>query len=72
MAKRHIKTNAVRILETAGIPFDVNLYDSNGFMDGVSVAEKLGQNPENVYKTLVTENKAHETFCFRGSGCQGA
>lgn len=64
MAKRHIKTNAVRILETAGIPFEVNLYDSNGFMDGVSVAEKLGQNPENVYKTLVTENKAHEHFVF--------
>lgn len=64
MAKKHIKTNAVRILERAGIRFEVIAYESDGFMDGVSVAEKLGQNPDEVYKTLVTENKTHENFVF--------
>lgn len=64
MAKKHVKTNAVRLLETANVDFEVKMYESDGFMDGVSVAEKLGQNPEEVYKTLVTENKAHENFVF--------
>lgn len=64
MAKKHIKTNAVRLLERAGISFEVIAYESNGFMDGVSVAGKLGQNPDEVYKTLVTENKTHENFVF--------
>lgn len=64
MAKRHIKTNAVRILETAGADFEVKLYESDGFTDGVTVARKLGENLDVVYKTLVTENKAHEHFVF--------
>lgn len=64
MAKKHVKTNAVRLLETANVDFEVKMYESDGFMDGVSVAEKLGQNPEEVYKTLVTENRAHENFVF--------
>ncbi len=64
MAKKHIKTNAVRLLESAGLDFEVKMYESDGFMDGVSVAEKLGQNLDEVYKTLVTENKKHEKFVF--------
>lgn len=64
MAKKHVKTNAVRLLETANVDFEVKMYESDGFMDGVSVAEKLGQNPEEVYKTLVTENRANENFVF--------
>lgn len=64
MSKKHIKTNAVRILETAGADFEVRLYDSDGFTDGVTVAKKLGENVDEVYKTLVTENKAHENFVF--------
>lgn len=64
MAKKHIKTNAIRILERAKVDFEAKLYDSDGFMDGVSVAEKLGQNLDEVYKTLVTENKSHENFVF--------
>ncbi|MCI5892924.1 MAG: Cys-tRNA(Pro) deacylase [Clostridiales bacterium] len=64
MAKKHIKTNAIRILEKANIDFEAKLYESDGFMDGVSVAKKLGQNLDEVYKTLVTENKSHEYFVF--------
>lgn len=64
MAKKHIKTNAIRILERSKIDFEAKLYESDGFMDGVSVAQKLGQNLDEVYKTLVTENKAHENFVF--------
>ena len=40
--KKQVKTNAMRILEKSGINFEAVFYDSDGFMDGVSVAEKLG------------------------------
>ena len=64
MAKKHIKTNAIRLLETENIDFEAIFYESSGFADGVTVAKKLGQDPEEVYKTLVTENKEHENFVF--------
>lgn len=49
------KTNAVRIVEAEGIPYDMYEYDAPaGFLDGISVAASLGQNPKQVFKTLVT------------------
>ena len=60
-----IKTNALRILESAGIQHDPHEYSiSDGKIDGVSVALKLGAKPERVFKTLVTEGKAtgHNVF----------
>ena len=52
------KTNAVRILEAAKIPFTAREYDvSDGEISGVAVAEKIEQEPERVFKTLVTEGK---------------
>jgi hypothetical protein len=40
------KTNAVRILEAAGVKHSVHEYDiSNGKIDGVSVAAKCGRPP---------------------------
>ena len=52
------KTNAVRILEAVKIPFTAREYDvSDGEISGISVAAKIGQEPERVFKTLVTEGK---------------
>jgi Cys-tRNA(Pro)/Cys-tRNA(Cys) deacylase len=52
------KTNALRMLEAAGVPFTALEYDtSDGAISGVAVAAKLGQPPERVFKTLVTEGK---------------
>ena len=52
------KTNAVRLLEAAGITFTAREYDvSDGEISGVAVASKIGQKPERVFKTLVTEGK---------------
>ena len=54
-----IKTNALRIIESAKVPFTVRVYDiSDGEISGVAVAVKIGQEPERVFKTLVTEGKA--------------
>ena len=60
---KEIKTNAVRIVEKAGIDYKLHTYDApEGFLDGVSVAEQTGQNPEKVFKTLVTVGHSKEHY----------
>ena len=48
------KTNAMRLLEAAKIPFEVMEYevDENN-LSGVSTAEKTGKDPSQIFKTLV-------------------
>ena len=59
------KTNAVRLLETAGISFHLCEYDiSDNDVSGVGVAAKLGREPECVFKTLITEGKNKGTYVF--------
>lgn len=61
----NIKTNAMRILDKSGITYKTYTYDhSDGQIDGVSVAEKIGQPLERVYKTLVTQGTSREYFVF--------
>ncbi len=64
MAKSIPKTNAMRILETLKVPYTMHTYDPGGEIDGVSVAEKLGQNKEQVFKTLVTKGRSGEHYVF--------
>ena len=67
MAKqsRAVKTNAVRILESEGIHYELMEYDvTDGLVDGVSVAEKTGQAVASVFKTLVTVAGPRELFVF--------
>ena len=60
---KDIKTNAVRIVEAAGIEYVLHTYDApEGFLDGVSVAKQTGQNPEQVFKTLVTIGHSREHY----------
>jgi Cys-tRNA(Pro)/Cys-tRNA(Cys) deacylase len=52
------KTNAIRILESEKIKFNIYEYDpTDGKIDGISVAGKIGLEPERVFKTLVTVGK---------------
>ena len=63
--KANFKTNAMRILEHEKIPFTAHHYESNdGKIDGISVAEKMGQPVEEVYKTLVTMSPQKEYYVF--------
>lgn len=65
MAKDNNKTNVMRILDQAKIPYQFYFYDhEDGKIDGVSVAHKLGQNEEQVFKTLVTRGASREYFVF--------
>ncbi len=59
------KTNAMRMLDRAKIPYQVYTYDhSDGKIDGVSVAQKLGQEVDAVFKTLVTKGHSGGYFVF--------
>ncbi|MGD6874968.1 Cys-tRNA(Pro) deacylase [Bacillus infantis] len=50
------KTNAMRLLDAARLEYNSLSYDSkDGKIDGVSVAGKIGRDPEQVYKTLVAQ-----------------
>ena len=56
MAKnKEEKTNVMRTLDQKKIPYTAHSYDPDGPIDGVSVAQILGQPPEQVFKTLVTK-----------------
>lgn len=49
------KTNAMRLLERANIAYTPHSYETaDGALNGVSVAQKTGQDPSAVFKTLVT------------------
>ena len=59
------KTNAMRLLDQAHISYQYYEYETvDGKIDAVSVARKIGQEPEQVFKTLVTQSPAHEHFVF--------
>ena len=57
MAKE-TKTNAMRIVENAGVAYREHLYECDGFTDGVTVSRILGQDVEQVFKTLVAQGKS--------------
>ena len=58
------KTNAMRILEQKKIPFRVNLYECEEFIDGIHVADQLGQEYESSFKTLVAVGKSGGHYVF--------
>lgn len=61
----NIKTNTMRILDKAGISYEVHTYEQkDGLVDGISVAGKIGQPLEKVYKTLVTQGASREHYVF--------
>jgi Cys-tRNA(Pro)/Cys-tRNA(Cys) deacylase len=50
-----MKTNGARLLETLGIPFELNEYEVDPKdVSAVSVAKKVGIPPEQIFKTLLT------------------
>lgn len=54
----------MRILEKKKISYTAHTYDCEEFLDGISVADVLGQPHELVYKTLVTVGKSREHYVF--------
>ena len=60
------KTNAMRMLDRAKISYAALEYphQEGQAVDGVTVAQMLGQNPDQVFKTLVTQGASHNYYVF--------
>jgi Cys-tRNA(Pro)/Cys-tRNA(Cys) deacylase len=58
------KTNAIRILEANKIPHTTHNYQVDDDLTGLSVANKIGADPDSVFKTLVTVGDKNSIFVF--------
>ncbi len=58
------KTNAIRLLEQKKLAFTVHDYTQTGALSGMEVAASLFENPDKVFKTLVTVGKSGGHFVF--------
>ena len=59
------KTNAMRILDRQKIPYQMMSYESgDGKIDGISVAGKIGRDPQSVYKTLVAQGASRTIYVY--------
>ncbi|MBQ8563932.1 MAG: Cys-tRNA(Pro) deacylase [Firmicutes bacterium] len=58
------KTNAMRKLDAMKLPFREYTYESDGSQTGVEIASMLGQNADQVFKTLVTVGRTGEHYVF--------
>ncbi len=65
MAKPHDqKTNALRVLDAAGIAYVSRMFECPEALSGIEVARLLDLEPERVFKTLVTEGRSGEHYVF--------
>lgn len=64
MAKKIDKTNVMRILDQKKIEYTEYTYDSSQGISGMEVAATLSQNPDQVFKTLVTVGASKQNYVF--------
>ena len=58
------KTNPMRILDRAKVEYAVHDYTSTGSVAATDVASVLGEDPKEVFKTLVTQGKSERYYVF--------
>lgn len=61
---KEVKTNAMRILDRLKLPYTLNSYECKEFIDGVHIADMLGQDPAQSFKTLVCSGKGGGYYVF--------
>lgn len=62
--KKEEKTNAVRLLTQKKLAFQTHDYTDSGAVSGLEVAQALGQEPQQMFKTLVTEGRSGAHYVF--------
>ena len=62
--KKDDKTNAMRLLEQKKIQYTAHNYTNTDAIAGLEVAAALNENPDAVFKTLVTVGKSGEHYVF--------
>ncbi len=64
MKNKEEKTNAIRLLEQKKLQFAVHDYSQSDAVNGMEVADYLHENPDRVFKTLVTVSKSAAHYVF--------
>ena len=64
MSKNKDKTNVMRILDSFKIDYKSHNYTNTTAISGLEVAEALNQNPDLVFKTLVTQASSKKFRSF--------
>lgn len=62
--KSEQKTNVMRILDQSKISYNHYCYADTDAISGLEITEVLNQNPDRVFKTLVTVGKSKEHYVF--------
>lgn len=62
--KKNEKTNVMRVLEQKKIPYESYDYVESGVTSGIEVASVLNQDPNRVFKTLVTIGNSKNNYVF--------
>ena len=58
------KTNVMRILDSLKINYIGHFYEEDAGLSGTDVAQRLGEDPDRVFKTLVTQGKSGQHYVF--------
>ena len=58
------KTNVMRILDLKKIPYVSHTYEPDATMSGEQIAGLLHENPDMVFKTLLTQGKSGQYYVF--------
>ena len=64
MSKHEEKTNVMRVLDSKKVKYTSHCYIDTPTTNGEEVAKILGQNPADVFKTLVTISKSGTNYVF--------
>ena len=64
MKKTDEKTNVMRLLDSKKIKYEKHLYVDTDAISGVEIAAVLNQDPDHVFKTLVTVGASKNYYVF--------
>ncbi len=64
------KTNVMRILDSKKLSYNTHFYKGTGETTGEEIANELGEAPEQVFKTLVTQGKSKKYYVFMVPVCE--
>ncbi len=64
MSKKEFKTNVMRILDQKKAEYKSHSYADTDAISGLEVAEALDENPDRVFKTLVTQGASKSYYVF--------
>ncbi len=62
--KKEEKTNVMRVLDGKKIPYESHKFEPDATMSGEEIAGILDEDPEKVFKTLVTQGKSGAYYVF--------